>query len=238
MKKTKLFALIVAIAIPVYVFAQAGYVTSGKTVVESWIATKAAHVALTTQTVADAVLTLPDFAGVDDEFTFKTKAQTLANKTLTAPVLTTPTLGVASATSISLTTNQVEFAKTVALTEAGGAELVATFTSATTNAFAVEFEYRVMVADATPHYVARAGSMRFVCVNNATAVTCTKDATNQTDDESVLIATNAQTLTYAIALDVATANLAKVTFNIDSDQTATSASIVWTARANGLVVIS
>ena len=55
---------------------------------------------------------------------------------------------------------------------------------------------------------------------------------------SVLIATNSQTLTYAIAIDVGTANVAKVTFNIDSDQTATSASIVWTARANGLVVIS
>lgn len=237
--KTKLARIALALLLLAgFAVAQDSYITSGQSVVERWISGKTVNVAVTTQTGGDTYLTIPDFAGIVDEFTFKTKAQTLANKTLTAPILTTPTLGVASATSISLTANQINFAKTVTLTEAGGAELVATFTSAATNSFAVEFEYRVAVADAGPDQVARGGSMRFVCANKATAVTCTKDATNETDDESVLIATNAQTLTYAIAIDVGTANVAKITFNIDSDQTSTSASIVWTARANGLVVIS
>jgi hypothetical protein len=44
-------------------------------------------IALTSQTVGATTLTIPDFASVADEFTFKTKAQTLANKTLTAPTI-------------------------------------------------------------------------------------------------------------------------------------------------------
>lgn len=67
---------------------------------------QAVSIALTSQTVGATTLTIPDFASVVDEFTFKTKAQTMANKTLTSPTLnsptmTTPTLGVATATSIS-----------------------------------------------------------------------------------------------------------------------------------------
>ncbi len=45
------------------------------------------NIALTSQTVGATTLTIPDFASVVDEFTFKTKAQTMANKTLTAPVI-------------------------------------------------------------------------------------------------------------------------------------------------------
>ncbi len=44
---------------------------------------------LSAQTSGTAALTIPDFAGVADEFTFKTKAQTMANKTLTTPVIAT-----------------------------------------------------------------------------------------------------------------------------------------------------
>lgn len=44
----------------------------------------------TTQTVGVATLTIPDFANVSDTFVFETLAQTLVNKTLTSPVLTTP----------------------------------------------------------------------------------------------------------------------------------------------------
>lgn len=50
-------------------------------------------IALTSQTVGATTLTIPDFASVVDEFTFKTKAQTMANKTLTAPILNTGTVG-------------------------------------------------------------------------------------------------------------------------------------------------
>lgn len=50
-------------------------------------------VALTSQTVGGTTLTIPDFASVADEFTFKTKAQTMSNKTFVAPALGTPASG-------------------------------------------------------------------------------------------------------------------------------------------------
>jgi len=133
---------------------------------------------------------------------------------------------------------QISIARTVALTEAGGAETVLTITTATTQSFGLELSYQVRAADATPDYAIREGSLKYVCVNNATVVTCTKDATAQTDDESVIINTNAKTLTYAIASDVATANVAKITFDIDSDMTVTGASITMTIVLNGSGVIS
>lgn len=51
-------------------------------------------IALTSQTVGGTTLTIPDFASVADEFTFKTKAQTMSNKTFVAPALGTPASGV------------------------------------------------------------------------------------------------------------------------------------------------
>ena len=45
------------------------------------------NIALTSQTIGATTLTIPDFASVVDEFTFKTKAQTMANKTLTSPTI-------------------------------------------------------------------------------------------------------------------------------------------------------
>lgn len=45
------------------------------------------NIALTSQTVGATTLTIPNFASVVDEFTFKTKSQTMANKTLTAPII-------------------------------------------------------------------------------------------------------------------------------------------------------
>ncbi len=53
-----------------------------------------ATVALTSQTVGGTTLTIPDFASVADEFTFKTKSQTMSNKTFIAPALGTPASGV------------------------------------------------------------------------------------------------------------------------------------------------
>lgn len=44
---------------------------------------------LAAQTTGTAALTIPDFAGVADEFTFKTKAQEMSNKTLVAQVVKT-----------------------------------------------------------------------------------------------------------------------------------------------------
>ena len=51
------------------------------------------NIALTSQTAGATTLTIPDFASVVDEFTFKTKAQTMSNKTFVAPVLGTPASG-------------------------------------------------------------------------------------------------------------------------------------------------
>ena len=60
-------------------------------------------VALTAQTVGIATLTIPDFANVSDTFVFKTKAETLSNKTFVAPALGTVASGVISAcTSTSM----------------------------------------------------------------------------------------------------------------------------------------
>lgn len=56
------------------------------------VADASAYLVTTTmaaQTSGTAALTIPDFAGVADEFTFKTKSQTMANKTLTSPVIAT-----------------------------------------------------------------------------------------------------------------------------------------------------
>ncbi len=53
-----------------------------------------ATVALTGQTVGGATLTIPDFASISDEFTFKTKSQTMSNKTFVAPALGTPASGI------------------------------------------------------------------------------------------------------------------------------------------------
>ena len=53
-------------------------------------------VALTSQTVGGATLTIPNFASVSDTFAFVTLAQTLSNKTFIAPALGTPVSGVAT----------------------------------------------------------------------------------------------------------------------------------------------
>lgn len=56
------------------------------------------NIALTAQTVGATTLTIPNFASVVDEFTFQTKSQTMANKTLTAPVIN----GVVTTTGLTL----------------------------------------------------------------------------------------------------------------------------------------
>lgn len=56
-------------------------------------------IALTSQTTGATTLTIPDFASVVDEFTFKTKAQTMSNKTFVAPALGTPASGVLTNTT-------------------------------------------------------------------------------------------------------------------------------------------
>ena len=100
---------------------------------------------LAAQTTGTAALTIPDFGGVADEYTFKTKSQTMANKTLTSPVIATGLTASGSAsndfssstgtfkTSSGLTTiggGVVE--STAALSGAGACSVTTTVTTLTT----------------------------------------------------------------------------------------------------------
>ena len=74
-----------------------------------------ATIALTAQTVGATTLTIPDFASVVDEFTFKTKSQTMSNKTFVAPALGTPGSGVltnCTAATAAVDTNSTALATT------------------------------------------------------------------------------------------------------------------------------
>ena len=169
------------------------------------------------------------------------------------PILVTPAIGAATGASVVLTgavtapgglitlaSQGQTVTKKVTLTEAGGAETVITLTSAAGAAFSVTMDYMVFVGDATPDYAVRNGSFTMVCVNKATAVSCTKDATNQTDDGSQLVSpAAAKTLTYAIAVDVGSANVATLSFDVDSDiGTVVGGHIVYTAQVHGTVTVS
>jgi hypothetical protein len=66
-----------------------------------------AELAFTQQTVAAPTLTVPDFAGVSDSFAFVTLAQTLTNKTLTAPDINGGTAD--SLTSLSMRSSGAAF---------------------------------------------------------------------------------------------------------------------------------
>jgi len=111
-----------------------------------------------------------------------------------------------------------------ALTEAGGAEVAFQITLATTQMTGGEVFYTVRATDATD-LVARNGSVKFVTIDAAGAVTATLSGASEAADGSVLIATGGATLTYAITADVATANVFKLAFNIDSSLVVSAASI-------------
>ena len=73
------------------------------------------NVALTSQTVGATTLTIPDFASVVDEFTFKTKSQTMANKTLTSPTVNTPSIVTATMTGTTALNGDLQLAENVSI---------------------------------------------------------------------------------------------------------------------------
>lgn len=92
------------------------------------------NVALTSQTVGATTLTIPDFASVVDEFTFKTKSQTMSNKTFVAPALGTPASGVltnCTGTASGLTAGNVTTNANLTgeVTSVGNAAVLGSFTS-------------------------------------------------------------------------------------------------------------
>ena len=81
---------------------------------------------VTTQTVGSPTLTIPDFANVDDEYAFLTLAQTLANKTLTAPDINGGTAD--ALTSLGIRSSGAAFDLKMAMTEAIAADRTITWT--------------------------------------------------------------------------------------------------------------
>lgn len=95
-------------------------------------------VALTSQTVGGATLTIPDFASVSDEFVFKTKSVTMSNKTFVAPALGTPASGVmtnVTGTAAGLTAGNVTTNANLTghVTSVGNAAILGAFTLAQLN---------------------------------------------------------------------------------------------------------
>jgi hypothetical protein len=132
----------------------------------------------------------------------------------------------------ALTAQSLQSRKVKTLTEAGGAEVVFQITTATTQSGGGEIDYKIHATDATD-YAIRAGKIRFVFVNVSGTVTATLSGADQTADGSVLINTNSKTLTYAITADVATTNVFKLAFNIDSDMTVSAAHVDYLVTYNG-----
>ena len=86
------------------------------------------------QTGGSAALTFPDFATVADEFTFKTKSQTMSNKTFVAPALGTPVSGAltnctGTASGLTAGTVTTNANLTGEVTSVGNAAVLGSFTS-------------------------------------------------------------------------------------------------------------
>lgn len=132
----------------------------------------------------------------------------------------------------ALQANAITSRRSKTLTEAGGAENVFQITTVTTQSGGGEIDYKIHVTDGTD-YAVRAGKLRFVFLNIGGTVTATISAADETVDDSVLIATAGETLTYQITADVATANVFKLAFNIDSNIASNAAHIDYLVTYNG-----
>lgn len=128
----------------------------------------------------------------------------------------------------------------VTLTEAGGAETVATITTATTEMTGGFMTYVVRIADAAggPDYTVRSGHLRFAMTNSAGTTTCAGSAASEATDTTIVTGGVAKTNTFAITY-VTGANTCEIKFNIDSDiATVTTANITYTITLDGPGTVS
>jgi hypothetical protein len=94
------------------------------------------------------------------------------------------------------------------------------------------FSYCVFAADATDQQ-SRCGSIRFAVVNKGGTETCTLGAASEAADGSVLAASSATTLTYAITCDTTPANAVDIQFNAVSGLTETTLELRGTVNLVG-----
>lgn len=118
------------------------------------------------------------------------------------------------------------------LTEAGGAEELFRITTATLASGGGEIDYKIHATDGTD-FAVRAGKIRFVFYNNAGTVTATISGADETADGSVAIVSAGETLTYALTVNVATANVFIFLINIDSNITVNAAHADYIVTYNG-----
>lgn len=134
-------------------------------------------IALTSQTVGGATLTIPNFASVSDTFVFITLAQTLSNKTFVAPALGTPASGVG--TNIT----GITAAHVVAGTFGTGAYTMDTSLTVpqiftTSNA---------VTATSNAATITRANRINTVTNNSAAGLTITLSTTSALDGDMIMI---------------------------------------------------
>jgi hypothetical protein len=144
---------------------------------------------------------------------------------LSIPAVTNPTLIFAAATpsagnylNVNYSGTSGGFRKTLTESSATSVIRIPVAASAGTGGL---FRYCVFAADATDQQ-SRCGRINFAVVNKAATETCTLGAASEAADGSVLAASSATTLTYAITCDTTPANAVDIQINAVSSLTQTT----------------
>lgn len=171
------------------------------------------NIALTSQTVGATTLTIPDFASVVDEFTFKTKSQTMSNKTFVTPALGTPASGVmtnVSGTAASLTAGNVTTNANLTghVTSTGNAAILGAFTIAQLNTAVSDADVAILGANTfTGVQTLTSATPQLILGVNVTTLGSIKLFGNTSGDATIQSAAVAGTAT-VITLPAVTSTLA------------------------------